>query len=97
LGITSSDFQTEKEDAMHNKDELCAKIKSVYPEIGECGIDVTVDYDEGKKAYVVDLKKDKHELTTHMEPEDADACMDGKQCVGLTMQVVQLKKNIEDS
>lgn len=82
---------------MYNKDELCSKIKQVYPKIGECGIDVTVDYDEEKKAYIIDLKKGKHELTTHLEPEDADACMLGKQCVGLAMQVVQLKKNIEES
>lgn len=81
---------------MYNKDELCAKIKSLYPEIGECGIDVTVNYDAAQKAYIVDLKKDDHELKTYLETQDADTCMEGKQCVGLTMQVVQLKKNIEE-
>ncbi|MFP3981408.1 MAG: hypothetical protein ACLFUY_08445 [Desulfobacterales bacterium] len=79
---------------MYNKDELCAKIKDIYPDIGECGIDVSVDYDSEKNAYIVDLKKDQHELTTHLEPEDAETCMNGKQCIGLGLQIAQLKDNI---
>jgi hypothetical protein len=31
----------------------------------------------------VDLKKDEHELKTHLEPEEADRCMEGQQCVSL--------------
>lgn len=80
---------------MHDKKELCSKIKSIYPDIGECGIDVDVDYDKTKKAWVVDLKKDKHELTTHLEPEEADECIEGKQCVSLGLQIAQLRSNIE--
>jgi len=80
---------------MHDKKELCDKIRSLYPEIGECGINIDVDWNEGKKAWVVDLKKDNHELTTHLEPEDADGCMDGNKCVSLGLQIAQLKANIE--
>lgn len=79
---------------MHTKEELCKKIRSVHPDIGECGIDLNVDWDDGKKTWVVDLKKDNHELKTYMEPEDADGCMDGKQCVSLGLQIAQLKTNI---
>jgi hypothetical protein len=80
---------------MHDKKELCDTISSLYPEIGECGINVDVDWNEEKKAWVVDLKKDNHELTTHLEPEDADGCMDGNKCVSLGLQIAQLKANIE--
>lgn len=79
---------------MHDKKELCEKIKSVHPDIGECGINVDVDWDESKKAWVVDLKKGVKELKTHLEPEDADGCMEGKQCVSLGLQIAQLKANI---
>ena len=82
---------------MHDKKELCDKISEIYPEIGACGINVDVEWNEGKKAWVVDLKKDDHELTTHLEPEDADGCMEGKQCVSLGLQIAQLKANIEGS
>jgi len=81
---------------MYDKQTLCEKIKSVFPEIGECGINVNVDYDEEKKAWIVDLQKDAHRLTTHLEPEDADECMEGKKCVGLTFQIQQLRENIKD-
>lgn len=74
---------------------LCGKIREVFPDIGACGIDVSVKYNKEKNAYVVDLKKGVHELTTHLEPEDADLCMSGKQCVGLAFQIAQLRGNVE--
>ena len=80
---------------MHTKEELCEKIKAVFPEIGACGIDLKVDYDKSNKAWVVDLKKDKHELKTFLEYSEAQQCMDGKQCVSLGLQIGQLRKNIE--
>jgi hypothetical protein len=80
---------------MHDKKELCDTIQSLYPELGECGINVDVEWSEEKKAWVVDLKKDDHELTTHLEPEDADGCMQGNKCVSLGLQIAQLKANIE--
>lgn len=80
---------------MPTKEELCEKIKSVFPEIGACGINLMVDYDENNKAWVVDLKKDNHELKTFLEDSEAQECMDGKQCVSLGIQIGQLRKNIE--
>ena len=80
---------------MHDKSELCDKIKSIYPDIGECGIDVEVDYDEAKKAWIVDLKHGERRLTTHLEPEDADACIEGKECMYLGTQIAQLADNIK--
>ena len=81
---------------MHDKNELCKKIKSIYPDIGECGIDIKVDYDETKKVWIVDLKKDNLKLKTHLEPEDADLCMIEKHCIGLGIQIAQLRSNIEE-
>lgn len=80
---------------MPTKEELCEKIKAVFPEIGACGINLMVDYDENNKAWVVDLKKDNHELKTFLEESEAQECMDGKQCVSLGIQIGQLRQNIE--
>ena len=79
---------------MHDKAKLCEKIRSIYPDIGSCGIDVDVDFNKEKEAWVVNLKKGEHELETYLEPQDADRCMEGKECVHLGLQVEQLKKNI---
>jgi hypothetical protein len=81
---------------MYDKKALCEKIKEVHPDIGECGINVNVEWDATNNAWVVDLKKDQHELKTFLEPEDAKGCIDGKQCVSLGLQIAQLKANIKD-
>lgn len=82
---------------MYDKAKLCEKIISIYPEIGNCDIDVDVNYDEDKKSWAVDLKKGSHELRHYLEVPDADSCMAGKQCVSLGLEISQLKKNIEGS
>jgi hypothetical protein len=80
---------------MIDKSELCKKIIALYPDIGQCGIDVNVEFDKEQKAWVVNLKKDKHELKTFLEEGDADKCMLGEQCVSLGIEIAQLKANIE--
>ena len=82
---------------MHDKKELCESIRSLYPEIGECGIEVDVNFDETKKVWVVDLKKEGHELKTFLDPPDADSCLEGKKCVSLGLQIGQLVANIKSA
>ena len=80
---------------MHDKQELCKKIVEMYPELGQCNIDIAVDYDDEKNAYVVDLKKDDHELKHFLEVPDADSCMEKKQCVSLGLEIAQLVKHVK--
>jgi hypothetical protein len=80
---------------MYDKSELCEKIRTIYPDIGECGIDIDVDYDQDQKSWVVYLKKDNHELKTFLEDSDAERCLLGEKCVGLGIEIAQLKTNIE--
>ena len=42
---------------MIDKKELCHKIRDIYPDIGECGIDVDVAFDETNQRWGDDLKK----------------------------------------
>jgi hypothetical protein len=83
------------EDAMHNKQELCNKIVEMYPEIGVCEIDIMVDWNDKKNVWVVDLKKDGHELQHYLEEPEADNCMGNKQCVSLGLEIAQLVKNVK--
>jgi hypothetical protein len=80
---------------MIDKNELCEKIRSIYPDIGECGIAVKVEYDEINKRWVVDLKQGGHELKTFLEDGDAEKCLQGIQCVSLGVEIAQLRSNIE--
>ena len=79
---------------MVDKNELCEKIRELYPDIGECGIDVDVAFDESQSRWVVDLKKDRHHLKTYLEEGDAEFCLEGKQCVSLGIEIAQLRDNI---
>jgi hypothetical protein len=80
---------------MYDKAELCEKIRSIYPDIGECGIDIDVEFDQDQKSWVVYLKKDKHELKTFLEDSDAERCLLGEKCVGLGIEIAQLRANID--
>ena len=80
---------------MYSKEALCKKITELYPDIGKCSIDITVEYDVEKKTWVVDLKKDNHQLKHYLEIPDADDCMEGKKCVSLGLEIAQLINNIK--
>jgi hypothetical protein len=80
---------------MYDKAELCEKIRTIYPDIGECGIDIDVEFDQDQKSWVVYLKKDKHELKTFLEDGDAERCLLGEKCVGLGIEIAQLRANID--
>lgn len=78
-----------------DKRELCDKIREIYPQIGECGIDIDVGYDKDNERWAVYLKKDDKSLKTFLEPDDARLCMEGKQCVSLGIEINQLKDSID--
>lgn len=80
---------------MIDKAELCAKIVEIYPDIGACGIDIDVDYDEEQQRWVVGLDKDHHHVKTFLETGDAELCLMGKQCVSLGIEINQLKDTVE--
>jgi len=79
---------------MYSKEELWRKITTLYPDIGKCEINITVGYNSKKKIWLIDLKKDNHELKHHLELSEANACMENRQCVSLGLETAQLKKNI---
>ena len=80
---------------MIDKAELCEKIREIYPDIGECGIDVDVVYDDAQERWTVHLKKGAHQLKTFLEEDDAELCLLGRQCVSLGIEIAQLRGNIE--
>jgi hypothetical protein len=71
------------------------KIAEMYPEIDKHKIIMNVAFDASKDAYMVTLKKDKHELTTHLEKKDAEDCLRNIKCVYLGTQIGQFVKNFE--
>lgn len=79
----------------HSAAELSAKLKEMYPEITEHNIDLDLEYKEDKDYWVIKLAKGDHKLHTLLNKEDADACLDGVQCIYLGVQLGQFVKNFE--
>lgn len=74
---------------MISKEALCQKIHDLYPQIGECDVDLNVAWDEERNAWAVDFKKGVHRIKHYLENEDAAACMDGNQCLSLGLEFGQ--------
>jgi hypothetical protein len=88
-------IEAERRQEMIDRKELCEKIRQIYPDVGECGIDVEAEYDPKEKTWVVHLKKGSYKLKTFLEEGDAEQCMLGQKCVGLSIEIAQLRANIE--
>ncbi|AEB08214.1 hypothetical protein [Desulfobacca acetoxidans] len=71
------------------------KIMEMYPELDENKIIVSLEFDVAKDAYIVKFKKDRHEMTTHLEKKDAEDCLRNIKCVYLGAQVGQFIKNFQ--
>jgi hypothetical protein len=74
---------------------LEAKLREMYPEIETHGLGLSLAFNDDKNAWIVEFKKDKHELTTHLESKDAEDCLQGIKCVYLGVQVWQFIENFE--
>ncbi|MEZ0344901.1 MAG: hypothetical protein ABWJ99_08920 [Caldimicrobium sp.] len=72
-------------------DVLCSKIKEIFPDIGECGIDVKVYFDEGVDRYAVLFEKEGKTAKVYLEEDEIKDCLEGKKCVSLALQMGQLK------
>jgi len=80
---------------MIDKEQLCKKIEEIYPDIGTCGIDVDVEYDDNNERWTVYLQKGHQKQKTFLEQGDAEMCLQGKQCVSLGVEVAQLRDTVE--
>jgi hypothetical protein len=75
----------------YDSKQLCEKISGLFPDIGKCGIDLDVHFDEKEKIHIVQMKKGNKVVKTSLEPEDVALCMNGKQCVSLGIHLAQFR------
>jgi trehalose utilization protein len=74
---------------------LESTIRGMYPEIIKHSLSFSLNFDTDTDSWIVTLSKGKHKLTTHLEKKDAEACLDGIQCIYLGVQIGQFVKNFE--
>ncbi len=74
---------------------LESRIRGMYPEITKHGLSLFLSFDTDTDSWIVNLSKGKHKLATHLEKKDAEACLDGIQCIYLGVQIGQFVENFE--
>jgi hypothetical protein len=89
------DMRLKEENMSVELKALDTKLREMYPEIGKHKLKLSLSFDGSKDTWIVKLAHGAHELTTHLEKKDAEACLDGIQCVYLGVQVGQFVKNFE--
>ena len=74
---------------------LESTIREMYPEIIKHDLALSLSFDTDTDSWIVELGKGKHKLSTHIEKKDAEACLNGTQCIYLGVQIGQFVKNFE--
>lgn len=72
------------------------KLMEMYPEISASGIHLKLAMDEERDAWVVNFEKGGHTRYAFLDKKDADACMDGTQCIYLGVLVEQYIRDLEN-
>lgn len=76
---------------MSDKSALCDKIHEIYPDLGECDVDLEVTWDNDANSWAVNFEKDGYRIKHFLENEDAAACLDENQCIGLGIEFGQFR------
>ena len=75
------------------KENLAAKLKNIYPEIEQFGLQLQLEFDEQTKAWIATFNTPEHTLSTHLEEADVESCLLGKECVHLGVQLGRFIRN----
>ena len=76
--------------------ELEKKLKEIYPEIDKYNLEMKIEQDPETSSWVVTFSKEGQSLSTHIEYEDIENCLQGKECVHLGVQLGRFMKNYCD-
>lgn len=79
----------------HTTHELKEKLLSLHPSLNQYDVKLDLEFKGDKDYWVVKMEKDDHKLHTHLDPKDANACLDDVQCVYLEVQVDQFVDNFK--
>ncbi|MFO8031014.1 MAG: hypothetical protein R6U22_00560 [Desulfohalobiaceae bacterium] len=73
--------------------DIKEKLLQIYPEIEDYGLSLTLSFDEQQKAWLATFSKEGHELSTHLEEQDVESCLQGNECYHLGIQLGQFIRN----
>ena len=75
--------------------ELSEKLKEMYPQIMEYNLTLQLEFNPQKAYWVVKLERDDFKLHSYLAKKDANACLEGRHCVYLGVQIGQFINNFK--
>ncbi len=79
----------------HTAAELAQKLKEMHPQIADHDLSLDLKYNSEKEYWIVKLERGDIKLHTFLDKKDADACLEGVQCVYLGLQIDQFVDNFK--
>lgn len=79
----------------YTKEGLKKKLLDMYPEITTYDLSVEIDFDKGRNAWVVTFMKGNKSRHAFLNKGDANACVDGNECIYLGILIAQYIKDLE--
>lgn len=77
---------------MYDRTEVCRKITEILPELGSCGLDLNVFYDDRLQVWRVSYDEEGRHALTFLEEEDVERCLSGRECLSLGLMAHQLRE-----
>lgn len=76
-----------------NAEELKKKVLALFPEIEQYGLNMDLKYDADQEAWLLTVSKGQEALSTHLEEQDVEACISGKECYHVAIQLGRFIRN----
>ena len=76
---------------------LADKLYELYPELQKFNIQLSLEFDEEKDAWLVKFQKGDTRRYAILDKKDADACMDGYVCIYLGVLIDQYINELKKS
>ena len=73
--------------------DLRSKLLALFPEFEQYGLNMDLDFDPDQNAWLLTVSKGQETLSTHLEEQDVEACMGGKECVHVAVQLGRFIRN----
>ena len=70
---------------------VCDRLHTLYPDFGQCGASLDVNWDQNNQAWAVDFEYKGNKIRHYLANEDAAACVINDHCVGLGIEFGQFR------
>ena len=76
---------------MLNNKSICRKVQEIFPEKGQCGKDMKVEYSKKHNTYLLNYKENGEKKKTFLDIDETSMCIEKERCIDFGFQVNQIR------